>query len=130
MYWLIAPARGWTHHFLEAVAHGLADRSEAARKVIRAAAQTARDLAPAVALLQQVFRRPHDVPGSSRDAPACVRWAHLSWFPAARHRETSTERAAHLNKIGIPLLFLQVSRDSLAELPHLTPTIERLGPLA
>ncbi len=54
---------GKTHHLPKAVAYGLADRPEAARKAIRAAVQTARDLAPCVPLFaggnpSEAARRP------------------------------------------------------------------------
>ena len=40
------------------------------------------------------------------------------------------ERAEHLNDVAIPMLFLQGTRDSLADLALLTPVLERIGPRA
>jgi len=42
----------------------------------------------------------------------------------------SVERADHLRDVQIPMLFLQGTRDDLAELGLLRPVIERLGGLA
>jgi predicted alpha/beta-hydrolase family hydrolase len=51
-------------------------------------------------------------------------------FPLHPDGKPSTERAAHLADIAIPMLFLQGTRDKLADLGHLKPVIERLGPKA
>jgi predicted alpha/beta-hydrolase family hydrolase len=39
----------------------------------------------------------------------------------------SDDRAQHLNEVQIPMLFLQGSRDALADLRYLYPLIDRLG---
>jgi predicted alpha/beta-hydrolase family hydrolase len=39
----------------------------------------------------------------------------------------STERAEHLARIDIPMLFLQGTRDGLADLRYLEPVIAELG---
>jgi uncharacterized protein len=44
--------------------------------------------------------------------------------PAGR---PSQERAEHLAKVKIPMLFLQGTRDSLASLHLLEPVVQRLG---
>jgi uncharacterized protein len=44
----------------------------------------------------------------------------LLGFPLHAIGNPSNERAAHLSKVGIPMLFLQGSRDALAEIPILT----------
>ena len=51
-------------------------------------------------------------------------------FPLHPSGKPSTDRAKHLADIKIPMLFLQGTRDSLAELPHLEPVANSLGPLA
>jgi predicted alpha/beta-hydrolase family hydrolase len=51
-------------------------------------------------------------------------------FPLHPDGKPSTERAAHLADIAIPMLFLQGTRDKLADLGHLKPVIKRLGPKA
>ena len=48
-------------------------------------------------------------------------------FPLHAAGKPSDERAAHLFEIGVPMLFLQGSRDALADLTLLTPLAARLG---
>ncbi len=48
-------------------------------------------------------------------------------FPLHASRKPDTRRAEHLSRVGIPMLFLQGTRDTLAELPLLTPVCEKLG---
>ncbi|HUN72547.1 MAG TPA: alpha/beta family hydrolase [Steroidobacteraceae bacterium] len=48
-------------------------------------------------------------------------------FPLHPAGKPGTERAAHLHEIGIPMLFIQGTRDGLAELDLLRPLIEQLG---
>jgi hypothetical protein len=51
-------------------------------------------------------------------------------FPLHPAGQPSTERADHLRDIGIPMLFLQGSRDDLARLDLLEPVVAGLGALA
>jgi predicted alpha/beta-hydrolase family hydrolase len=51
-------------------------------------------------------------------------------FPLHAIGKPGSERADHLDRVTVPLLFLQGSRDRLAELEHLAPVVERLGPRA
>jgi uncharacterized protein len=48
-------------------------------------------------------------------------------FPLHASGKPSTERAAHLPKVAIPMLFLQGSKDKLAELPLIRTVTEKLG---
>jgi predicted alpha/beta-hydrolase family hydrolase len=48
-------------------------------------------------------------------------------FPLHAAKKPSSERAAHLAGIAIPMLFLQGTRDELADLGHLKPVIASLG---
>jgi hypothetical protein len=48
-------------------------------------------------------------------------------FPLHPAGKPSSDRAKHLAEIDIPMLFLQGTRDSLAELSLLEPVVERLG---
>jgi predicted alpha/beta-hydrolase family hydrolase len=41
--------------------------------------------------------------------------------------QPGTSRAEHLDRVTVPMLFLQGTRDTLADLTLLTPVIERLG---
>jgi len=48
-------------------------------------------------------------------------------FPLHPPKQPSETRAQHLFKVQIPLLFLQGTRDTFAELPLLGPLVTRLG---
>lgn len=48
-------------------------------------------------------------------------------FPLHPAGKPSTDRAAHLHDVDVPMLFLQGSRDALAELDLLRTTIDGLG---
>ena len=48
-------------------------------------------------------------------------------FPLHPAGNPSTERAEHLDRVGVPMLFLQGTRDHLADLSLLRPVCERLG---
>lgn len=58
--------------------------------------------------------------------PAVAGLAFLG-FPLHPAKKPADERAEHLSKIQIPLLFLQGSRDELAELSLLDALVKRLG---
>jgi predicted alpha/beta-hydrolase family hydrolase len=51
-------------------------------------------------------------------------------FPLHPAGKLSVERATHLSAISIPMLFLQGSRDALADLPSMEATVADLGDLA
>lgn len=59
-----------------------------------------------------------------------VRGLAFLGFPLHPARRPATQRAEHLARITIPMLFLQGTRDELAELPLLRAVTDRLGPLA
>jgi predicted alpha/beta-hydrolase family hydrolase len=61
---------------------------------------------------------------------AGVRGLAFLGFPLHPANKPSDERATHLSDIRVPMLFLQGTRDQLAELGQLEPLIERLKPLA
>jgi predicted alpha/beta-hydrolase family hydrolase len=48
-------------------------------------------------------------------------------FPLHAAGRPSSDRAAHLSDVKVPMLFLQGTRDALAELDHLRPVIKGLG---
>jgi uncharacterized protein len=48
-------------------------------------------------------------------------------FPLHPAGKLSDERAAHLSDVDVPMLFLQGTRDELADLTLLQPLVERLG---
>ena len=59
-----------------------------------------------------------------------VRGLAFVGFPLHPAKQPAVSRAAHLGKIDIPMLFLQGTRDDLADLSLLTPVVEKLGPRA
>ena len=56
-----------------------------------------------------------------------VRGLAFLGFPLHAAGKPSDERAQHLFEVQVPMLFLQGSRDSLADLGYLRPIINRLG---
>jgi predicted alpha/beta-hydrolase family hydrolase len=51
-------------------------------------------------------------------------------FPLHPPGKPGTERADHLNKVTVPMLFLSGTRDELARLDLLEPVVDKLGPAA
>jgi len=51
-------------------------------------------------------------------------------FPLHPAKQPSDTRAAHLSRIQIPMLFLQGTRDDLADMALLAPLVQGLGPRA
>jgi uncharacterized protein len=58
---------------------------------------------------------------------AGVRGLALLGFPLHPAGKPSDTRAKHLSDIDVPMLFVQGTRDKLAELPLLEPLVKRLG---
>ena len=61
---------------------------------------------------------------------AGVRGLAFVGFPLHPSGKPSTERAEHLDRVDVPMLFLQGSRDTLAETALIEAAVRRLGPLA
>jgi predicted alpha/beta-hydrolase family hydrolase len=61
---------------------------------------------------------------------AGVRGLAFFGFPLHPAGKPSSERAKHLADVSIPMLFLQGTRDNLAELSLLEPVVKTLGALA
>lgn len=59
-----------------------------------------------------------------------VRGLAFLGFPLHADKKPSSERAEHLAGITVPMLFLQGTRDGLADLSYLKPVVEKLGPKA
>jgi predicted alpha/beta-hydrolase family hydrolase len=59
-----------------------------------------------------------------------VRGLAFLGFPLHPPKEPSDQRAEHLSKVKIPMLFLQGARDEFAQASLLSPLIARLGSLA
>jgi uncharacterized protein len=60
-------------------------------------------------------------------APMDVRGLIFLGFPLHAAKKPSQERAAHLSDVQVPMLFLQGTRDALAELDQLEPVCKALG---
>ena len=48
-------------------------------------------------------------------------------FPLHPPNQPGTKRAEHLSKVKLPMLFLQGTRDALADLKLLRPILDKLG---
>lgn len=144
---------GMRHAFMEGVAHRLASRGFASLRyqfpymeqgrrrpdgqpmllaTVRAAVGTAADRLPALPLLaggkSMGGRMTSLAAAASPLAP--VRGVVLFGFPLHAAGRPATERAAHLAEVALPLLFLQGTRDRLADLSLLGPICRKLGPRA
>src|SRR3954468_12828485 len=141
------------HSFMDQVAAGLADRGVAtfrfnfpymeksqgrpdrpavAHAAIRAAVEEAARLCPGLKLVaggKSFGGRMTSQAQSKAPLPSVKGLAFLG-FPLHADNKPSTERAEHLAQVDIPMLFLQGTRDKLADLGHLKPVIDALGPKA
>ena len=140
---------GMTHPFMAAVADGPrrarhrdaalpvplhGARQQAARSAearacggARRGRRGARRTAGAAAVRRrQVVRRAHDLAGAGRCAAAGRARPGVPRLSAASGRsKPSRERGEHLFDVHIPMLFLQGTRDALAELDQLEPVCKR-----
>lgn len=141
---------GMEHPFVEAVADGLAARGVAclrfqfpsmqagarrpdpprvARGTVRAAIARARQMLPGLPLVaggKSFGGRMSSQAQAEAPLPGVCGLAFLG-FPLHPAGRPSDERAAHLAEIAVPMLFLQGSRDALAEVDLLRMVVERLG---
>ena len=141
---------GMRHAFMEAVSQGLAARGIAALRYQFPYMESGsrRPDSPAVAhaavraAVAEAARRLPGLPlfagGKSfggrmtSQAQAAAPLPHVRGlvfvgFPLHPAGKPSTERAAHLSRIELPLLFLQGTRDELASLELLRPVVGALG---
>jgi predicted alpha/beta-hydrolase family hydrolase len=63
----------------------------------------------------------------AKEPLAGVRGLVFFGFPLHPAGKPSVERADHLAEVGLPMLFLQGTRDALAELKLLEPVVRKLG---
>lgn len=98
------------------------------RSAVEAAASFAKGL-PLVAGGKSLGGRMTSSAAAKEPLPG-VRGLVFFGFPLHAIGKPGSERAAHLEEVTVPLLFLQGSRDRLADLDLLTPVVERLGPRA
>jgi hypothetical protein len=96
---------------------------------VRAAVAEAARLAPDLPLLAggRSFGGRMTSQAQAQGAMAGVRGLVFLAFPLHPAGRPGTDRAAHLEEIGIPMLFVQGTRDDLASLDLLRPIIARLG---
>jgi predicted alpha/beta-hydrolase family hydrolase len=141
---------GMTHRFMAEVAEGLADRGiaalryqfpymqkgskrpdapavahDAVRAAVAAAARRCVDL-PLVAGGKSFGGRMTSQAQAIRPLPAVCGLVFLG-FPLHPAGKPSTERAAHLAKILIPMLFVQGTQDKLAEPALIGPVVAAQG---
>jgi predicted alpha/beta-hydrolase family hydrolase len=141
---------GMNHAFLEAVSSGLAhrrvaslryqfpymeqgskrtDRPALAHATVRAAVNAATKLAPLLPLFaggKSFGGRMTSQTQAEAPLPHVLGLVFLG-FPLHPANKPSDDRALHLADIGIPMLFLQGTRDALADKGILASTLERFG---
>jgi predicted alpha/beta-hydrolase family hydrolase len=144
---------GMTHPFMAAIAEGLAERGIAtlryqfpymeqgskrpdapklAQATVRAAVAETRRLVPKLTLVAGGKSFGGRMTSQAQVALplAGVRALVFLGFPLHRAGRPSDERATHLFEVKIPMLFLQGTRDALADTHTLQALVEQLGPLA
>jgi uncharacterized protein len=141
---------GMAHPFMAAVAAGLAardiatlryqfpymekggrrpDRPELAHAAVRAAVAEASRLLPDLALLaggKSFGGRMTSQTQAATPLPGVLGLVFLG-FPLHPTGRPSRDRAKHLLEVRLPMLFLQGTRDALAELEQLEPLCQALG---
>jgi hypothetical protein len=141
---------GMTHRAMAATADGLAERGVAvlryqfpymekggrrvdpppvAHAAVRAAAAEAQRLAPDLPLFAggRSFGGRMTSQAQAMEPLASVRGLVFFAFPLHPAGKPSNERAAHLADVRVPMLFLQGTKDTLAELDWLKPVVAGLG---
>lgn len=141
---------GMTHASMETIATGLADRDIAslryqfpymekgskrpdspavAHGAVRAAVAEAARCCPSLPLLAggKSFGGRMTSQAQAAAALSGVRGLAFFGFPLHPAGKPASERARHLAEVGIPMLFLQGTRDALAELRLLEPVVKGLG---
>ena len=144
---------GMAHPFLERLARVLAERSigtfryqfpymqnrtgrpdspAVARGTVRAACAAARHAYPDLPLFAggKSFGG-RMTSGAQAESPLeGVRGIVFVGFPLHAPKKPATERARHLDRVDLPMLFLQGTRDDLADLTLIRDVTTRLGPRA
>lgn len=138
------------HAFMEKVAVGLAergiatlrfnfpymekkqgrpDRPAVAHAAVRAAVAEAARLCPGLKLVAggKSFGARMTSQAQAKEPLPDVKGLAFLGFPLHADKKPSSERAEHLAGIAIPMLFLQGTRDGLADLGSLRPVVEKLG---
>jgi uncharacterized protein len=155
--WLLVLAHGagagMTHPFLEKLAGELAsagvatfryqfpymeerrrvpDRPPVATAAVAAAVRAAADAAPGLTLIAggKSFGGRMSSQAASQGLLEGVRGLVFFGFPLHPPNKPGTKRAEHLSEVPMPMLFLQGTRDTLADLKLLRPICADLGSLA
>jgi len=108
---------------------GRPDQPAVAHAAIRAAVEEAARLCPGLKLIaggKSFGGRMTSQAQAKAPLPGVKGLAFLG-FPLHADKKPSTERAEHLAHVEIPMLFLQGTRDGLADLCLLKPVVEALG---
>jgi uncharacterized protein len=144
---------GMTHPFMEAFAAGLGERGVAslryqfpymekgsrrpdppavAHVAVRAALAEAGRACPGLPLIAggKSFGGRMTSQAQAMAPLSGVRGLAFVGFPLHPAGKPSSDRAKHLAEVKVPMLFLQGTRDTLAELTLLEPVVAGLGPLA
>ena len=144
---------GMAHPFMASIAEGLAARSVAtlryqfpymergskrpdspglAQATVRAAVAEAARLAPGLSLIAggKSFGGRMTSQAQAESPLPGVRGIVFLGLPLHAAGRPSDERGKHLFGVHVPMLFLQGSRDNLADLTLLRPLVERLGTYA
>lgn len=108
---------------------GRPDQPAVAHAAIRAAIEEAARLCPGLKLVAggKSFGGRMTSQAQSKAPLSGVKGLAFLGFPLHADKKPSTERAEHLAGIAIPMLFLQGTRDGLADLGLLKPVIAALG---
>ena len=111
---------------------GRPDQPAVAHATIRAAVEEAARLCPGLKLVAggKSFGGRMTSQAQSETALPDVKGLAFLGFPLHAAKKPSTERAEHLARVEIPMLFLQGTRDGLADLGLLKPVIAALAPKA
>ncbi len=140
---------GMTHEFLEELATHLAtvgiatlrfqfpymedggkrpDRPAVATKAVAAAAAKAKELAPELPLLVggKSFGGRMSTTAAADGLLDGVKGIVLFGFPLHQAKEPKITRAGHLKDVGVPMLFLQGTRDDLADLTLIKQVTKKL----
>jgi predicted alpha/beta-hydrolase family hydrolase len=144
---------GMRHAFMETVAQSLAQRGIATLRyqfpytesggrrpdppgvlqaTVRAAVAKAREIAPELPLIaggKSLGGRMTSNAAAHRPLPGVLGLVFLG-FPLHPPKQPSERRAEHLRDVELPMLFLQGTRDALAELDLITAVCGGLGPKA
>lgn len=111
---------------------GRPDQPAVAHATIRAAVEEVARLCPGLKLVAggKSFGGRMTSQAQSKAALPGVKGLAFLGFPLHADKKPSTERAEHLGGVAIPMLFLQGTRDGLADLGLLKPVVASLGPKA